>query len=311
MRNAFVKALEENVTPELMLITGDLGFGVLTNFKDKNPQHYLNAGVAEPNMTGLAAGLALEGHKVFTYSIANFNTLRAVEQIRNDIAYHDLNVIITAVGGGLAYGQLGISHHATEDLAILRSIPNLKVFAPGDTREAYLITQMLIRENHGPVYLRLGRAGEASLHSDESLSQFKIGQILTLHNPVNSDIAIISTGGMLEIADKIHQEFSNSSIPVSVYSAHTIKPFDKSGTIDIFRKHKYVFSVEEHSIIGGLASCISESLIGVAGIIMEHYNAFALPSEFTSVVGDQNYLRNVYNISFEKVIEKIRTIIKL
>ena len=124
MRTAFIKALEDFATPDTILITGDLGFGVLNDFQKKFPKKFVNAGVAEQNMTGLAVGMAMTGKKVFTYSIANFNTLRCLEQIRNDIAYHDVNVTVVSVGGGLAYGSLGISHHATEDLAIMRSIPN-------------------------------------------------------------------------------------------------------------------------------------------------------------------------------------------
>ena len=159
MRNAFVKILEENIDERTMILVGDLGFGVMDNIQDKFPNQFLNVGVAEQNMTGLAAGLALTGYKVFTYSIANFNTLRPLEQIRNDIVYHDLNVIVVSVGGGLCYGALGISHHATEDIAILRSLPGLQILAPGDPKETELITTILLKEDHGPTYLRLGRAG--------------------------------------------------------------------------------------------------------------------------------------------------------
>lgn len=306
MRTAFIKTLEAYATPETVLITGDLGFGVLTDFSKKYPKQFINAGVAEQNMTGMATGLAMCGKKVFTYSIANFNTLRAIEFIRNDIAYHNLNVTVVSVGGGLAYGQLGISHHATEDLAILRAIPNLKVFAPGDTEEAREITRRIIQQDLGPVYLRLGRAGEATLHSPEQCSKLEIGKLHHSYKSNSNTLAFISTGGMLEVAYQVKEELKNvQGVDASIYSAHTIKPFDKSGVLNILRTYNRVCTFEEHSIAGGLASCVMESVIGEKGIDPSIIYAFALPSEFTSIVGDQAYLRNEYGISKEKIIKTI------
>jgi len=310
MRNAFVNALIENATKDTILITGDLGFGVLSEFHNKFPKQYLNAGVAEQNMTSVAAGLSIEGKKVFTYSIANFNTLRALEQIRNDVAYHNLNVAIVAVGGGLCYGQLGISHHATEDLAILRAIPNMTVFAPGDTKEAYIITKLIIEQELGPVYLRIGRAGEATIHSDDSIKNFKVGKFLPLIVEEKANIAILSTGGMLETAKAVHDVLFHENLTASVYSFHTIKPFDKEGVLEIFNKYSYIYSIEEHSIIGGFASAISESLIGIKNCNIGKFYAFALPSEFTSKVGDQNYLRNIYGLSVNNIVSKIKQFVE-
>lgn len=312
MRNSFVKALEEFVTPDTILITGDLGFGVLNEFQKKFPKQFVNAGVAEQNMTGLAVGMAMIGKKVFTYSIANFNTLRCLEQIRNDIAYHDVNVTVVSVGGGLAYGSLGISHHATEDLAIMRSIPNMKVFAPGDTREAYEITRKIIQENLGPVYLRIGRAGEATLHSEENILKLEIGKPLPLHLSKSKKIALLSTGGMLELANNVHDLLlKEKNIDSSVYSFHTIKPFDKNAVLEIMRQYEHVFTLEEHSIIGGFSSAVMECFIGEKGIDVSKIHAFALPSEFTSKVGDQNYLRDYYGISADKIFTKIKSIVNL
>ncbi len=309
MRNSFVHALENFATADTIVITGDLGFGVFDVFRKNFPKQFINAGVAEQNLTGLAAGIALEGKKVFTYSIGNFNTLRAVEQIRNDIAYHDLNVTIVAVGGGLAYGPLGITHHATEDIAIMRAIPNLKVIAPGDIRETFEITKLLLSENFGPVYLRLGRAGEASLHTNSSIRELKIGEILPLIINKSSKIAILSTGGMLEIAKNIHNELHKINIGTSVFSVHTIKPLDSNAIFEIFEKFNYIFTLEEHSKIGGLASAILESLIG-RNINLSKFTQFALPSEFNSIVGDQEFLRDYFGISTEKILRKIKETIK-
>ena len=222
MRNSFFRALEEHAQPETVFITGDLGFGVLDNFIKKFPAQFINAGVAEQNMVGMAAGLALAGKKVFAYSIANFTTLRPLEQIRNDVAYHNLNVTIVSVGGGLAYGSLGVSHHATEDIAIMRAIPNMKVFAPGDTVEAYHITKKIITEISGPVYLRLGRAGEATIHSEESIKKIILGKGFPLIESSSKELALLSTGGMLETAVNVSAMLKEKGIESSVYSFHTI-----------------------------------------------------------------------------------------
>ena len=307
MRNAFIRALEDYSQKNTMLIVGDLGYGVVDNFKNNFPKQFLNAGVAEQNMTGIAAGMAMAGKKVFTYSIANFNTIRALEQIRNDIAYHNLNVTVVSVGGGFAYGSLGISHHATEDLAIMRAIPNMTILAPGDTMEAYELTRKLITEDIGPAYLRLGQA--LSLHSKENIKNLEIGKGLPLIIQDDNRMAIISTGGMLESAKEVSQMLLEKGVKSSVFSFHTIKPIDVELIIKIFNTYENVFSFEEHSIIGGLSSSIAESLIGKKGMKLENYYPFALPSKFISVVGDQNYLKNYCGISSVKIFQRILHII--
>lgn len=308
MRSSFIRALEEYAQKDTILVTGDLGFGVLENFKEKYPRQFINAGVAEQNMTGLATGLALTGKKVFTYSIANFNTLRCLEQIRNDVSYHDLNIIIVSVGGGLAYGPLGISHHATEDIAIMRSIPNMKVFAPGDPLETFEITKKLLIKDLGPVYLRLGRAGEPTVHTEETIKGFELGKCLPLIIENEKKLAILSTGGMLDTAHIVREKLiKKENIKASVYSFHTIKPFDKRIVKNIFQEYKYIISLEEHSIIGGLSSCILESLVG-EDVNLKNYYPFALPSEFTSVVGDQDYLKDFYGISPTKIFNNMKNI---
>lgn len=305
MRSSFFCALEENATPDTVFITGDLGFGAIDGFVKKFPKQFINAGVAEQNMVGIAAGLALSGKKVFVYSIGNFATLRPLEHIRNDVAYHNLNVTIVSVGGGLAYGAQGISHHATEDLAIMRAIPNMKVFAPGDTMEAYEITKQIIQKNLGPIYLRLGRAGEATIHSPESINKLIPGKGLSIIEATKKDVALLSTGGMLETAINVASKLKEKNVEASVYSFHTVKPLDKDLLRKIFKEYRYVASLEEHSCIGGFGSAILESLVGISGIKLENYLNFSLPSEFTSIVGDQNYLRDIYGISPEKIFSGI------
>ena len=177
MRDTFVKTLCSicETDKDIELITGDLGFGVLKPFFEQFPDQFTNAGIAEQNMTSVAAGMALEGKTVFTYSIGNFPTLRCLEQIRNDCAYHNANVKIVCVGGGFVYGSLGMSHHATEDISVMRSIPNVAVFCPSDALEAAAVTKA-IAKYPGTCYLRLGRGGEKPIH--KALENYEIGKAI-------------------------------------------------------------------------------------------------------------------------------------
>jgi len=195
MRTAFINQLiiEARNNPKIFLIVGDLGFSVVEPFAKEFPDRFLNAGVAEQNMTGIAAGLAKEGYTVFTYSIGNFPTLRCMEQIRYDVCYHNLDVKIVAVGGGYAYGPLGASHHATEELGMLRTIPNLIVCAPGDPLETKAVTSAIIKHK-GPCYLRLGKAGEPIVHVNEL--NIEIGKMLAVVEGKNT--AVLSTRAMLK-----------------------------------------------------------------------------------------------------------------
>src|SRR5439155_3322307 len=195
MREAFFSTLEEiaAIDRRVCLVVGDLGFGVVERFARRFPDRFVNVGVAEQNMTAIATGLALNGKVVFTYSIGNFATLRCLEQIRNDICYHNANVKIVAVGGGVAYGNLGYTHHAIEDIAIMRTLPNITVVAPGDPVEADLATRAIVARE-GPCYLRLGKAGEPIVHSAEPA--FELGKALVMRP--GKGVTLISTGGMLK-----------------------------------------------------------------------------------------------------------------
>src|SRR3990172_2152618 len=197
MRTAFLNTLADLAARDdrIFFLTGDLGFGVVETFAQRFPDRFLNVGVAEQNMTGVATGLALSGKVVFTYSIANFPTLRCLEQIRNGPCYHNANVKVVSVGGGLVYGSLGMSHHVTEHLAIMRVLPNLTVVAPGDPVETACATEALLA-HEGPAYLRLGRAQEPVVH--RTPIPFRLGRALQLRD--GEDVTLISTGGMLVTA---------------------------------------------------------------------------------------------------------------
>lgn len=300
MRNTFVKTLVDiaEKNKDIYLMTGDLGFGVLTPFMEKFPDRFINAGIAEQNMTGVAAGMAREGKTVLTYSIGNFPTLRCLEQIRNDCAYHNANVKIVCVGGGFVYGAHGMSHHATEDIAIMRALPVVTVFAPGDLVEAEEITKSMLKQN-GTCYLRLGKGGEKRIH--DKIEKFEIGKAIKLSD--GKDVAIFSTGAILDEAVKVREELQKIGISVSQYSFPTIKPIDENVIIENANKCKLVVTIEEHNIIGGLGGAVSE-------VIAENKtNAtllrIGLNDEYTSIVGTQAYLREQYGLSADKILERI------
>jgi transketolase len=301
MRTSFIKTLYEIAAhdPRVTLIVGDLGFGVVTDFANRYPNQFINAGVSEQNMTGLAAGMAMAGRIVFTYSIANFPTLRCIEQIRNDICYHAANVKIVAVGGGYAYGSLGMTHHATEDLAILRSLPGMKVVAPGDPVETRLAVRALV-EDPSPYYLRLGRAGEPSLHSDDV--DFAIGRAITVRE--GSDATLISTGGMLENCLKAARRLEGEGLNTQVISMHTVKPLDHTAVIQAGMKTGVVFTVEEHSEVGGLGSAVADVLLqsGYSGV----FRKIALPDRFCSVAGDYEYLRALGGLDVDSIANAVQ-----
>lgn len=257
MRTAFIETLTELAEQDerIWLLTGDLGYSVLEKFAERFPGRYVNVGVAEQNMTGVAAGLAMCGKVVFTYSIANFPTLRCLEQIRNDVCYHNVNVKVVAVGGGLAYGPLGYTHHAVEDLAVMRALPNMAVVAPGDPLETRLATRA-VAEWDGPCYLRLGKAGEPAVYDSEP--EFKIGRP-TLVRGGGRDVTLVSTGGALKTAVEAAALLEARGLSASVVDLHTLKPIDAEALRALVNT-PVVATVEEHSVVGGLGSAVAEIL---------------------------------------------------
>lgn len=300
MRNYLINKITEfaGQNENIMLITADLGFSVIEKFKERFPNRYINVGIAEQNMATVAAGLALEGNTVFIYSIGNFPTLRCIEQIRNDICYHNANVKILAVGSGFAYGTLGMTHHATEDLAIMRALPNMKVFTPCDSISAEAIAQDICRIN-GPCYVRLERGGEPGIFSKDE--KFKIGKLNEIRKGYY--IAVITIGTVINEAIKAADILRKQNKNISVYSVYSLKPIDKEQILEIAKEHKYIITVEEHQITGGLGSTIAE-IIAENNMVTKIIR-LGLNDEFTSVVGNQEYLREVYNIDYKNILNKI------
>lgn len=305
MRDTFIKTLLELAKDDrnIELITGDLGFEVLKPFWTELPDQFLNAGIAEQNMTSLAAGMALEGKTVFTYSIGNFPTLRCLEQIRNDCAYHNANVKIVCVGGGFAYGSLGMSHQATEDIAVLRALPDVAVFAPGDAFETEAVTRA-IANYQGTCYLRLGKGNTKNVHKNPvSLEVGKAINVLT-----GEKVAVFSTGAIFEEVEKACEELMSSGINPTLYTFPTIKPLDTETIINCASTHDLIVVCEEHNILGGFAGAVAE--------VMAENNCNAkllrigINDEYSTHVGNQGYLRDKYGLSSKKIAKRISENIK-
>lgn len=305
MRDHFIKQLCELAQHDsrITLITGDLGFGVFDGYRRRFPGQFINAGVAEQNMTGLATGLALEGRIVFTYSIGNFPTLRCLEQIRNDVCYHKANVKVVAIGGGFSYGPLGISHHATEDLAIMRSLPNLTVLSPCGYWETVKATEA-IAKMPGACYLRLDKsAGDDSPREKDE--QFVIGKARVLRE--GEDFIIIVTGGILEEAWKAVEILESKGIRGGIVSVHTIKPFDNETILRVCKDSDAVITLEEHTICGGLGGTVAETLLD-HGVHPTRFLRIGLEAGFSSIVGSQKYLRQRYGLDAESISTRIQNL---
>ena len=311
MRTAWIKTLTKLAAKnrDIFLIVGDLGFAVIEEFRAKFPNQFLNAGVAEQNMTGIAAGLALSGKTVCTYSIANFTTLRSLEQIRNDICYHNANVKIVSVGGGFDYYSLGPTHHATEVLAIMRTLPNMTVLAPGDPVEAKLATRAIIKHK-GPCYLRLGKA--PIIHQKKP--KFKIGQAITVIN--GNDLTLMATGGMLADAIKTADFLKQQKINARILSMHTIKPIDAQAIIKAAQETKAIFTIEDHQITGGLGSAVAEVLAlnqsKASGLGLSKsqnpaiiFKRFGIPDIFVKDIGSQEYIKKKLGLTAHQIAKKI------
>lgn len=282
----------------VVLITGDLGFGVLKPFWEKFPDQFINAGIAEQDMTGFAAGMALCGKTVFTYSIGNFPTLRCIEQIRNDCAYHNANVKIVCVGGGFTYGPLGMSHHATEDIAVMRAMPDVTVFAPGDAAEAAACTKAMY-ETPGTCYLRLGRGGEPKIH--ESAVDFTVGKAIEIRQ--GKRVALFSTGAVYEEVAGAAKMLENAGITPAVYTFPSVKPIDKALIKKCAVEFELIATVEEHNIVGGFGSAVAEVMATVP--CKARLALIGLEDKYSSTVGSQKYLREIYGMSAEKIFERI------
>ena len=305
MRKAFNEELLKAAAKDerIHMILADIGYGEIEPFANAFPKRFINCGVAEQNMTGVACGVAMEGNIAITYSIANFPTLRCLEQIRNDVCYHNANVKIVIIGGGMAYGPLGVSHHSTEDLAIMRALPNMKVIAPCDIHEARSAVWAMLAYD-GPVYYRCGYKGEPYIHSGPV--NFEIGKALTVQE--GTDLTIFFTGTIGYNCKLATEQLAKEGVSVNLVSMHTVKPIDQEAVVKAAKTTGRILTVEEHNICGGLGSAIAEALMDAnAGGC--RFARIALPDVNVSLIGSQDWLRDKYGMGVSHIVAAARRLL--
>lgn len=301
MRNVFAKAVTElgDVYPELVMLAGDIGNRLFDQFKEKHPQRFYNCGVAEANMTGVASGLAASGLRPITYTITPFNTVRCLEQIRLDICYPNLPVIVVGTGAGLSYAGLGATHHSMEDIAILRTLPNMHIVCPADPVEVRLAVKDALRLGR-PTYIRLGKKGEPVIH--ETDPDFKIGRGITVRD--GSDVAILSVGNMLASALKCAEQMQQKGVSAKVVSLHTVKPLDDLLLSALFTEQKLVVVLEEHGLIGGAGSAVLE-WGSAKRVDLSKLICIGGPDRFLFACGDQEEARAMLGLTPGKITQQI------
>ncbi len=302
MRNAFIQALEKVTAKNknLLVLSGDLGYTVFESFIEKYPQQFFNFGVGEANLMGMAAGLAKEGKIPVCYSIIPFITLRCYEQIRNDVCSHKANVKIVGVGSGLGYAHLGISHHAGEDVAIMRALPNMSVLVPADPQEVKgAINWALFHK--GPVYVRLGKVGEPSIHRQRLVMNKNTGGFVLRRG---GKVLIFTAGTIAHNVLGAVTLLEKQGITAHVVSVPFVKPLAKKWISELARKYRYIYVVEEHSIIGGLGSAIAETLLE-AGVAPPYFKRIGFNDSFCHTIGSYEYMRAHMGLSPEKIADEV------
>lgn len=302
MRNSFVSGiLELGENPRTMLLIADTGHYIFREFIEKFPQQFVNIGIAEANLIGVAAGLALSGEAPFVYSIGAFFA-RCFDQIRVDVCYNRTNVKMVGVGCGLAYGTMGPTHHTIEDIAALRALPNLTILSPCDPEEALRLTRLAATID-GPVYLRLATAGEPKIpHTSSDIDITGRMEILRSGNHVT----IISTGRVVHQAMTAALTLSREGIECEVLNAFMLKPFDSDTVYQSAKKTGVVVTIEEHNILGGLGSIVAESIVGLPIKMLR----LGLADEFCPVYGDMDYVFDVVGISASHIVSSVRKLLE-
>lgn len=302
MRNAFVNTLCILAANDekIYLLVGDMGFGLFNSFQENNPERFVNCGIAEQNMAAVAAGLALEGNTVFVYSLANFSTLRCLEQVRNCVAYQEANVKIVSSGAGMFYTTLGITHTSTEDLSIMRAVPDMIIFSPADAYEAAAVTLAAYKIDK-PCYIRLGRGQEPLIHQRE-IENYTIGKAIKIFD--GEDCAIFSTGAISYEALNAAKALNAAGISTAFFTFPTVKPMDVEVVEEYARKCKMIITVEENNKVGGFGSAVAEIVAELKGE-KAFLKRVAINDEFTSVVGSHDYLKNYYKLNAEYIFDMV------
>lgn len=300
MRNAFAEEITKIATEDkrLVLLSGDIGNKLFDKFKNAAPQRFYNCGIAEGNMMSVAAGLALSGLRPVVYTITPFTTTRCFEQIRVDVCYHKAPVIIVGTGAGLSYADLGPTHHSLEDMAILRTLPEMSVMAPCDSNELKHALRAALKLDT-PVYIRIGKKGEPDIHTN--ITNFKIGKSIIIKK--GKDITLISSGTIIYEVLEAAKKLEEKGISVEVLSMHTIKPLDEEYLLNASNKFKMLITIEEHGKIGGLGGAVSEWKSN--NDINLIHQIFGTPDEFMHEVGSQEYAREKYGLVANNIAKKV------
>jgi transketolase len=306
MRNAFADEMTQLAMQDsrLVLLSGDIGNKLFDKFKDVDDSRFFNCGIAEANMMGVAAGMALSGLRPVVYTITPFTTTRCFEQIRVDVCYHKAPVVIVGTGSGLSYSELGPTHHSLEDMAILRTLPGMRVLAPCDSTELRLALRAVLEDN-SPAYIRIGKKGETDIHTTPPI--FNIGEAIIVRS--GNDVALLCAGNMMSETIKAADILAAKGISAEVVSFHTVKPLDGSYLQSASARFKLLVTVEEHSRIGGFGSAVSEwrafTNCGLQQI------SFGTDDEFMHEVGSQNYARKKYGLTAENIATRVAATLKV
>ena len=300
MRNTFVDTLMGIAEDDkrIFVITPDLGFSVWEGFEERFPDRFINAGVSEANAVGMAAGLALNGKIVYVYSIIPFLIMRPFEQVRIDVAYMNTNVRLVGVGAGVTYGALGVTHHAIEDIAIMRALPNMLVFSPCDPWETAEGVKASV-EHNGPIYFRMAKRGEPVITPEGNKFSFGKANIIKR----GRDVYILFTGNIADEVIKLSDMLEKDGIDAEIVSMHTLKPFDYDYLERALKTGRPVFTIEEHNIIGGLGSIVAE-YIAESGYSVK-FKRFGINDEYSHWVGGQKWIREKLNLNHSCIFDSI------
>ena len=303
MRNTFSMALYEHAVrdPSIFVVVADISpAGSMNKFREEYPERFINVGVAEQAMIGMCAGLALRGCRPFAYTIATFSLYRPFEMVRDDLCYQNLPVTVVGMGAGLIYSSLGGTHHTQEDIAIAGALPNMQIIAPCDPLEAIEATGYCATQKKGPVYLRLGKAGEPNI--TEQAEPFKMGKLRHLWK--GEDVAVLSYGVNVHMGLEVATGLRERGDSVTLISCHTMKPLDRDGIADVLRRHKKVIVMEEHAPQGGLASSTKQIAWDIGAIC--DLQTFTLKDEFIHFYGTHEELLAKHGLSSERILEEVR-----
>ncbi len=302
MRNAFADEITRlgAADPRVVLLSGDIGNKLFDKFKDRAHGRFYNCGVAEANMMGVAAGMALCGLRPVVYTITPFTTTRCFEQIRVDVCYHRAPVVIVGTGSGLSYADLGPTHHSCEDMAILRTLPEMTVLAPGDSHELRVALRAALKHD-GPVYMRIGKKGEPDVHAREPA--LRIGKAITIQP--GKDVCLVSTGVMLSIVMQAARLLGELGLSARVESFHTVKPLDTATLSELFRQYQAVAVVEEHGRIGGLGGAVAEWL-ATQDLPRARLLSFGTDDAFMHEIGSTQYARNKFGLTAENIAGQVK-----